>query len=296
MRLFRTFSLCLLLCAAAAAQDIEHVRDFGENPGKLRMFRYVPENLDPDRRYPLVLVLHGSMLSARSISRCGGWNKLADSLGILLVYPDQPLRNNLMTAFSFFSREKTGRGKGESASIRQMIAYMAAHYPLDTNRVFITGLSAGGAMANVMLNEYPDCFSAGVLIAAPGVLPHDLNPDTGKIRRVAVVQGTRDRTVHPGQADILMEQWTVKFGLDPQDTLSIPHYAGNPLLSAVRYPREGTLRLLRLNAAKTGHVLLIDPGDAIDRGGTPTVWSKDIDFHLPYWIMEFFGISGRREP
>ena len=67
--------------------------------------------------------------------------------------------------FNWFQPEDIRRGSGEALSIRQMIASVSAAWRIDPGRVFITGLSAGGAMASVMLATYPEVFAGGAIIA-----------------------------------------------------------------------------------------------------------------------------------
>jgi poly(3-hydroxybutyrate) depolymerase len=93
------------------ASEMELIRDFGKNPGHLRMFTYIPKNIDTTENYPLVLSVHGSCQSAKSLSRYVGMEKLADSLHFMILYPEQPLYNNLITAFTFYSPKKMKTGQ-----------------------------------------------------------------------------------------------------------------------------------------------------------------------------------------
>ena len=79
--------------------------------------------------------------------------------------PEQQRSNNPNGCFNWFQPEDTQRGRGEAASIRQMVEKMVREKGVDPRRVFVTGLSAGGAMTSVMLACYPDVFAAGAIIA-----------------------------------------------------------------------------------------------------------------------------------
>ena len=272
------------------ALPLEKVPDFGENPGKLRMFTYIPEMVNKKENVPLVLILHGSGQTAKVLAAASGFNKLADSLGFIALYPDQPFYNNLLTSFSFYMPGKMKKGRGETASIRNMITYMCEHYPVDRDRIYITGMSAGAAMSNVMLNAYPELFAAGALFAAPSNLYEEINPDRRHKPVIAVIHGDRDLTVLPKHADKVIIQWLDFFDLDPDDRKTSENYLGHSFLRLSSWPAEGEPQLLRLDLLKTGHILLVDIGNGIKQGGQYSLFTHDKDFHLPYWICEFFGL------
>lgn len=291
MKKLTVFLLLLLSLSASTATAIDRISDFGENPGKLTMFHYLPADIDSTEKHPLVLVLHGMMLSARSMKRCGGWNKLADSLEVFLLYPQQRFTNNIGRAFSVHFNDDLKKLHKEIRSIRNMISYMLDNYPVDPERIYITGLSAGGSMSNVMLHAYPQLFRAGALIAAPSTMPLKDRQLPEPLPRIAVIQGKRDRTVTPENATHIMKEWKAAKNFTDEDADTVKNYLGNPHLRARIYKKENKIHLLRLDAEKTGHQMLTDPGDAVDKGGKWCIYSKNIAFHLPYWIMDFFGLT-----
>src|SRR5579862_1531219 len=136
---------------------------FAPNPGNLRMFRYLPRGLKAGA--PLVVVLHGCGQTAGGYGQAAGWCELADALGFAVLAPEQKAVNNPNTCFNWFNPEDITRDSGEAASIAAMVRTMVATHRLDAGRVFITGLSAGGAMAAVMLATYPELFAGGAIIA-----------------------------------------------------------------------------------------------------------------------------------
>ncbi len=95
--------------------------------------------------------------------------RLADRLGFAVVYAEQQPANNPKNCFSWFLPGDTARDLGEARSIRQMVEHAIAAFGIDRNRIFVTGLSAGGAMASTMLATYPEVFAGGAIIAG---LPH----------------------------------------------------------------------------------------------------------------------------
>jgi poly(3-hydroxybutyrate) depolymerase len=133
--------------------------DFGSNPGELRMWSFVPAK--SQQAPALVVVLHGCGQTAAGYDLGAGWSTLAERYGFALLMPEQQRGNNAQGCFNWFNPEDITRDHGEACSIRQMIARMAADHGIDRNSIFVTGLSAGGAMTSVMLATSPEIFSAG---------------------------------------------------------------------------------------------------------------------------------------
>src|SRR2546421_5413051 len=79
--------------------------------------------------------------------------------------PQQQPLNNANGCFNWFNPEDTERDSGEACSIRQMIAHAVKEIGIDRERIFVTGLSAGGAMTSVMLATYPEVFAGGAIMS-----------------------------------------------------------------------------------------------------------------------------------
>jgi poly(hydroxyalkanoate) depolymerase family esterase len=116
-------------------------------------------------RSALVVALHGCTQTAHAYERGTGWSDLADRYGFVVIYPQQQPANNPKSCFSWFLPGDTVRDAGETLSIRQMIEKVVVEFGIDRDRVFVTGLSAGGAMAAVMLATYPEVFTGGTIVA-----------------------------------------------------------------------------------------------------------------------------------
>ncbi|HEY7309470.1 MAG TPA: PHB depolymerase family esterase, partial [Gemmataceae bacterium] len=207
------------------------IAKFGSNPGNLRMHAYVPNSVGPSP--PLVVALHGCTQTADSYDRGTGWSDLADRLGFILIFPEQQPANNPKNCFSWFLPDDTARDSGEALSIRQMIAKAVEKFGVDRNRMFVTGLSAGGAMASVMLATYPEIFAGGAIIAglpygsassvqeAFEAMFNDRAPSSralgdqvrgasnhpGPWPKISVWHGTADTVVRPSNADHIIKQW-----------------------------------------------------------------------------------------
>jgi poly(3-hydroxybutyrate) depolymerase len=147
----------------AVRSPLHEVTRFGTNPGNLRMFAFVPASLQSPRA--LVVVLHGCGQTAAGYDLGAGWSTLAKRYGFALLLPEQQVSNNANLCFNWFNTDDIARERGEACSIRQMIARMIVDHGVDQRRIFITGLSAGGAMTSVMLATYPEIFAGGAIIA-----------------------------------------------------------------------------------------------------------------------------------
>lgn len=204
---------------------------FGSNGGALEAKIHIPKGLMP--RAPLVVVLHGCTQTAGAYDRGSGWSRLADDYGFAVLFPQQTRSNNANTCFNWFVPGDIRRDQGEALSICQMIETVISRYEIDQSRIFITGLSAGGAMANVMLATHPELFAGGAIIAGlpystATTVPEAFDrmrgqglPATGGLQTllrsasqhagpwptISVWQGTKDHTVVPANALALIEQW-----------------------------------------------------------------------------------------
>jgi poly(hydroxyalkanoate) depolymerase family esterase len=225
---------------------------FGSNPGSLKAFVYIPDTLMPDA--PLVVVLHGCTQSAAGYDRASGWSELADEQGFALLYPEQQRGNNANGCFNWFEGDDTSRDSGEARSIRQMIATVQSEHQIDPHRIFVTGLSAGGAMASAMLATYPELFAGGAIIAglpygvASGMMQafdrmrghnlpgkdklqaavRDASDHDGPWPSISIWHGTADRTVDLANAEAIGAQWRQVHGLPDRSTATdevdgVPH-------------------------------------------------------------------------
>ena len=175
-------ALSFLTLATVSAAEPREETGFGSNPGNLRMFSYAPAGFKTPT--PLVVVLHGCKQKAATFARDAGWLDLAESAKITLLLPEQkglnPYwydvawvapwaaflgANNQNACFNWFEPGDTARDRGEALSIVQMVDAMIARYPVDRSRVYIVGLSAGGAMTAAMLAAYPERFAGGAIVA-----------------------------------------------------------------------------------------------------------------------------------
>ncbi|WP_408993208.1 alpha/beta hydrolase family esterase [Streptomyces sp. 1268] len=305
---------------ARAAAALERVTSFGANPGGLNMYVYRPAALPANA--PVVVALHGCTQSAQVYSDNSGLNTFADRHGFLVVYAETTTVNNANKCFNWFQPGDTRRGRGEAASIRQMVAHAATAYGVDTGRVQVTGLSAGGAMTSVMLAAYPDVFAAGAVVAgipygcgtdvvsafgcmSPGVdrtpaawaqAVRDAHPGfAGPWPRVAIWHGDNDATVAPRNADELRDQWTAVHGLGqtPGRTSTI----GPNSTRRSEYPAADGRSVVEVNRVPgIGHGTPVDPGSGAEQCGATGTQHFIDSICSSYWITRFFGLDGTTTP
>ncbi|RWM84595.1 MAG: PHB depolymerase family esterase [Mesorhizobium sp.] len=285
--------------------------DFGSNPGALRARNYVPDDL-PDGA-PLVVVLHGCTQTAAGYDHGSGWSQLADQEGFALLFPEQQRANNPNLCFNWFVPSDTKRNGGEALSIRRMVEAMVLAHGLDPKRIFITGLSAGGAMTSVMLACYPEVFAGGAIIAGlpygsaktiPEAfdrmrghgMPSDpqlqkalrhASPHQGPWPSISVWHGSTDQTVASSNADAIVEQWRAVHGLDACSTRSemVDGHSRRVWCNA-----QGQELIEEYRIARMGHGTPLDTaGDAALGAAGP--YMLDIGISSTRHIARFWGIA-----
>jgi poly(hydroxyalkanoate) depolymerase family esterase len=112
------------------------------------------------RALPLVVMLHGCTQDPDDFARGSRMNALARARGFLVLYPAQSQRGNAQRCWNWFKHNHQARGKGEPAILAGMVRDVVARHGVDPQRVYVAGLSAGGAMAAVLGDAYPDLFAA----------------------------------------------------------------------------------------------------------------------------------------
>ncbi len=284
---------------------------FGPNPGNLKMYVYRPEALAGVA--PLLVMLHGCRQTAPGYDHGAGWSALAARFGFILLAPEQSRANNINRCFNWFLPDDATRDHGEAASIRQMIATAVHQFHANPARIYITGLSAGGAMANAMLATYPEIFAGGALIAG---LPYGIALDAkealatmrsapalsaralgDRVRQASSHQGPRprltlwhgdaDRTVDVSNLEAILAQWRDVHGLadDPrQETIGLVRRrawmdrSGRPVIEANV-----------VNGLAHGAPIHAQDSTGVGDAGAPFILDAGVSSSLK--IAEFFGLD-----
>lgn len=184
---------------------------------------YLPAS-QPKRPRGLILMLHGCSQTPDDFALGTHMNAMAEKHGLVIAYPAQTGRHNAGSCWNWFKPGHQRRGMGEPAILASLTRKLMKDYGLGRDATFVAGLSAGGAMAAILADVYPDVFSAagvhsglargaasnvssamsamrsgGVSDAsAPAVATR-----SDQVRRI-VFQGDADNTVHPSNAAMIV--------------------------------------------------------------------------------------------
>ncbi|TCS36305.1 poly(hydroxyalkanoate) depolymerase family esterase [Paucimonas lemoignei] len=204
---------------------------FANSAGRRAYKLYVPSSYRGKEgpALPLIVMLHGCKQNPDDFAAGTNMNQLAEEQGCLVLYPAQAQNANGSNCWNWFQTGDQQRGRGEPSIIAEMTQEIMRTYHVDPQRVYVAGLSAGGAMAAVMANTYPELFAAvGLHSGLPHGAAHDVMsafaamrngmPGSGSQHRSAsanqrrspvpaiVFHGDRDTTVHPRNSDQALAQ------------------------------------------------------------------------------------------
>jgi len=277
----------------AQAASLQRVSSFGENPGGLGMYLYVPDSVQPNA--PVVVVVHYCTGTAQAMFSGAQFDELADRYGYIAVYPQADRPGACFDVSSAAALRHDGGS--DPTSIANMVRYVQRTYSTDPSRVFVTGTSSGAMTTQVMLATYPDLFAAGAAFAgvpatcfstsqpAPGSsnqAPWNSDCAQGRIDRTPAQWGDLARAAYPGYSGPrprvqlwhgtqdttlayanhreAIEQWTNVLGVSQTPTETSVN--GND--TRTRYGGTGDHAPVEAHSfANTGHNLPVDAAAAI---------------------------------
>jgi poly(hydroxyalkanoate) depolymerase family esterase len=214
---------------------------------------YVPPG-DPAVPRPLLLMLHGCTQNPDDFAAGTRMNEVAKRHGWLVLYPEQSTKLNPQGCWNWFKTTHQERGRGEPALLAALTHHVMAGHHIDARRVHVAGLSAGGAMAAVLGQTYPEIFASvgvhsglpcGAVSSAPEAMAMmrtgqaTRTPARADAKRspipTIVFHGTRDMTVHPLNGELVYADAT----------------AGLKVTERVEHGREGGRAYLRKTSVAT---------------------------------------------
>jgi poly(hydroxyalkanoate) depolymerase family esterase len=298
----------------AVSGRLDEVVGFGSNPGNLRMFTHVPRQVSAAPA--LVVALHGCTQTANVYDHGSGWSALADDQGFVVMFPEQQRANNPNTCFNWFLPSDTQRGRGEALSIYQMVERAIVDHGIDPGRVFIVGLSAGGAMASAMLAAYPEVFAGGAIVAGLpygcaanvqeafeamargrdqdaqtwGNLVRSASPHHGPWPKLSIWHGTSDTIVNPKNMEDSLRQWLDVHGLSARPRVE-HELEGHSRRVWRNEDDEDVIEAIAIRGMD--HGVPLATGQGPERCGNAGPFHIDVGLSSGHHIVRFLGIAGQ---
>ena len=241
--------------------ELSYANAAGERTYKL----YVPTG-HTGQAVPLIVMLHGGTQNADDFAAGTRMNDLAERHGFLVAYPEQSRAANPRGYWNWFQPVDQQRGSGEASLIAGLTQQVIDGYAIDARRVYVTGFSAGGAMAAVMATAYPDVYAAaGVHSGLPAGAAHDIPsafaamaegarmPGSSPVPLI-VFHGDGDPTVNHVNADCLVGAALPKAG-DRRQPLTTRERVpgGHEYTRRVYSDRDGTPLVEHWTIHQAGH-------------------------------------------
>lgn len=208
---------------------------YSGSAGSRPYYVYTPANYQPGTAVPLIVLLHGCTQNPTDFAAGTQMNALADQKQFIVVYPQQTSSYNSSECWNWFQTADQARGSGEPAIIAgivQTVEQTTSQWTVDTNRVYVSGMSAGAAMSVIMGATYPDIFAAmgeesgleyqaatsltaattaesqgGPNPTQQGQAAYNAMGSAARVVPTISFQGTSDYTVYPVNGDQIVQQW-----------------------------------------------------------------------------------------
>ena len=218
---------------------------------------------------PLIVMLHGCTQSAADFAAGTQMHALAEAQGALVLYPEQNQQYNPQRCWNWFKPQHQQQGRGEPALLAALTQSIAAQYGADATRVYVAGLSAGGAMADILGHRYPDVFAAaGVhsglsagdandMLSALAVMrsgpakQRKMGDSAGTALPTIVFHGDADATVNVRNGTAIVE--AVRFAADAPETTATTAPVGLNATRTMYTTRDGVDRVEYWQLHGVGH-------------------------------------------
>lgn len=240
MKSLRYLFVILIVAAVAVASffpskaltsSLVEITGFGENPSNLRMFVYIPTTVKANP--PILVALHYCHGDGPAFFNGSQFAALADQYGYIVIYPSVTQASDGCWDVAS-SAALTRNGGSDPVGIMSMVTYAEQYYNGDPNQVYVTGVSSGAMMTNVLLGDYPDVFKAGAAFAGVPFGCFAVNPDaldwstacaTGTVTHTPEEWGDIARAAYPGYTG-------------PRPRMQLWHGTNDEVLSYVNFGEE----------------------------------------------------------
>jgi poly(hydroxyalkanoate) depolymerase family esterase len=264
---------------------------------------YVPPSLAglPPTPRPLVLMLHGCTQGAEDFAAGTQMNALARELGVVVLYPEQTGHANAQKCWNWFKPQHQQRDRGEPALLAALTRSVMEAHQVDPARVYVAGLSAGGAMADIVGHCYPEVFAAiGVHSGLPSGAASDVMSalsvmrsgatapaarSDGPARPVIVFHGDADTTVHPANGAAVVES-ARRRGRDAPNAGPAPYVAEGRSAEGQRHTR--TVYPVAVGRGTVEHWQLHGAGHAWSGGSTQGSYTNPVGVDASAEMLRFF--------
>lgn len=204
----------------------------------------------------LLIMLHGCTQDPADFAAGTRMNTLADEFGLVVAYPHQPRQANASGCWNWFDGKHQQRGAGEPAMLAALARSLRREFAIDASRTYAAGLSAGGAMAEILAATYPDQFAAigihsGLPYGAANSVMSAFGAMKGSVRaegratapgnkhsRRIVFHGASDRTVHPSNGERIVSRSRRQLG-EPEEKQEVLQVNGRTVTRTVLADGKG---------------------------------------------------------
>lgn len=299
--------LSLLSFSQQSFAEFSELYNFGQNPGNLKATYFAPKgNKHNSHQSSLVVLLHGCAQKAEDLAQQSGLLGLAKKNDFALLLPQQVLSNNIKYCFNWYSGDDYTKDKGETLSIKNMITTLKQK--LGSEKVFIIGLSAGGAMASSILINYPEIFTAGAVVAgipfpcADGLITgiscmkngpsqtsdellaliRKIQPSQSQWPNLSVWTGEKDSIVNPLNSSVLAEQWAklskanAKPSVIKKSDYTITHWQNN----------EADIKVELVEVKNLDHGIMVNSN--VENGGEVSSYLLESPLSTAKHVIEFW--------
>ena len=301
-------AIALLLFSHVSLAEFFELKNFGENPGELSASYFLPKIVEENSKsLPIVVLLHGCAQTGEDLAKQSGFLGLAQDHKFALLMPQQGLTNNIKRCFNWYSADDYIKDKGETRSIKNMITTLKKQ--LSSDKVFIIGLSAGGAMASSILVNYPELFIAGAVVAgipfpcADGLIKgiscmkngpsqtvgelvtliEDINPNPVTWPKLSVWTGTNDSIVNPLNSSTLARLWA-----QLSNVISDPVVDKKSGYTITHWHSDSNVQVQLVQVTDRTHGIMVNP--SVENGGKASDYLLSSPVSTAKHVINFWGL------